>query len=85
MKLLTEEELAEQLRLPLRRVRELRLKHGWPHTKFGREIRYTGAQVQQILNLHAVEMSRHEESVQRLMRKGLTRRSAEHWAKTGEH
>lgn len=52
--LITETQLADtELQLPLRRVQELRRRHGWPHVRLGRfDVRYTADQVRQIVELH---------------------------------
>lgn len=54
MKLTTEPELAEQFGLTLKRLRELRRQHNWPHVRLGRfDVRYTDAQVEQIVAMHS--------------------------------
>jgi len=65
MKLITETELAtEILRLDgdagaaVKKAAKLRCEKKWPHAKFGRfDVRYTEAQVEQIIAMHAITAS----------------------------
>lgn len=50
MKLTTEDELADDFRMSVERLRELRKRYRWPHVRLGRfEVRFTEAQVEQIV------------------------------------
>lgn len=54
MNLTTEPQLAEQFGLTVEKVAELRRRHRWPHVRLGRfDIRYTDAQVEQIVAMHS--------------------------------
>jgi excisionase family DNA binding protein len=55
--LLTPDDLAELFGLSPKKVLELRSKHGWPHVRLGRRIRFTEEQVAQII---AVQSPRSE-------------------------
>lgn len=55
LNLITEAELAEQLRVSPEQVRRLRWRHKWPHLGVGQHVRYTEAQVEAILSLLAYE------------------------------
>lgn len=51
----SEQDLAERFGLTLRQARDLRIKHKWPHMRFGRfGIRYTQSQVAAIEDLMTV-------------------------------
>lgn len=51
----TEEQLAEKFGISERSARELRIKHSWPHMRFGRfGVRYTASQVAAIEDLMTV-------------------------------
>lgn len=69
--LLTEADLAELMQETEARVYEWRKRYRWPHLKIGRKVRYTEAQVEQILAAHVVagEKPKAEDS-------GLSKRSA---------
>lgn len=55
MKLVTEEQLAEDFGITVEKAAELRRKHQWPHLRLGRsEIRYTPDQVAAIIAMHTV-------------------------------
>lgn len=59
MNLTTETQLAELFGITPAKAAEYRKKKGWPHVRFGRfDIRYTDAQVQQIVNLHTSAATR---------------------------
>lgn len=51
---LTHADLAERLNLPLSTVVELRKREGWPHHRFGKAVRFTEAQVAEIVATHVV-------------------------------
>ncbi|MFS3128677.1 helix-turn-helix domain-containing protein [Nocardioides sp. Bht2] len=51
---LTHSDLAERLNLPLSTVVELRKREGWPHVRLGKAVRFTEAQVEQIVTSHIV-------------------------------
>lgn len=53
--LLTEEELAQRLRVSPRRAGDLRREHDWPHVKLGRRVRYTEHQAKQIVALQTAK------------------------------
>lgn len=53
-KLLTLEDIAERMRVPVSTVMEWRKKYGWPTTKVGRTLRFTEDQWQQIQASHEV-------------------------------
>ena len=46
-------DLADLLNLPLSTTIELRKREQWPHMRFGRKVRFTDEQVDQILAQHA--------------------------------
>lgn len=51
----SEEQLAERFGITVRNARELRLKHAWPHMRFGRfGVRYNASQVAAIEDLMTV-------------------------------
>lgn len=55
----TEDELAETFGITLRQARDLRVKHNWPHMRFGRfGVRYTASQVAAIEDLMTVRKSK---------------------------
>lgn len=84
MEIYTEAELAEQLKMPLTTLGELRKRENWPHLRFGRSVRYTAEQVEQIVRSHTTTDNPHRSEVEELARRtGLTKRSAAHAMKTG--
>lgn len=57
--LLTEADLADQLKVTLAEAVALRRKHHWDHVKLGRfTIRYTALQAEQIIARHTVKTER---------------------------
>ena len=54
---LTEQQLADRLQIELGQVQKLRRAKGWPHMLFGRNIRYTEAQVAAIEKIQTVRPS----------------------------
>lgn len=52
--LYTRADLASKLKTPVSTVEYLHRKNDWPHVKVGKHIRYTGAQVEQIVRDHTV-------------------------------
>lgn len=72
------DEVAEAFGVSPATVRDLCGRHRWPHVRLGRSIRFTDAQVREIVQLHTNEVSKEERQVLNLMMKGLTRRSAEY-------
>lgn len=55
MNLISDTDLAERFRIDVAKLHELRKRHHWPHVKLGRfEVRFTEAQVEQIVERHAV-------------------------------
>lgn len=67
-KLTTDAELADQFRITLAKLHELRKRHNWPHVKLGRfEFRFTERQIEQIVAIQAADTATSA---------GLTRRSA---------
>lgn len=70
LNLTTDAALAEQFGLTLKKFHELRKRHNWPHTRFGRfDIRFTDLQVEQIIATMSVAPGQSDAS-------GLSRRSA---------
>jgi len=54
MSLITDVQLAEQFGITVPKLHELRKRHHWPHVRLGRfEIRFTDAQVEQIVAMHS--------------------------------
>lgn len=54
MNLTTPETLAETFGITAEKLHELRKRHHWPHVRLGRfEIRFTDAQVEQIVAMHS--------------------------------
>jgi excisionase family DNA binding protein len=51
---LTHADLAERLRLPLSTTVDLRKREGWPHVRLGRKVRFTEAQIAEIIASHTV-------------------------------
>lgn len=52
---LTDADLAERFDEPEWKIAKWRQRYGWPHMKFGRQVRYTEADVAAIERLHRVE------------------------------
>jgi hypothetical protein len=53
MDLITDTQLAERFGIEVKKLHELRLRHHWPCVKLGRfEVRFTEAQVEQIVAKH---------------------------------
>lgn len=52
--LLTHNDIATRLNMPLSTIVELRKREGWPHYRIGKSIRFTDAQVEEILAGHLV-------------------------------
>ncbi|QLQ10941.1 MAG: hypothetical protein HZY75_11920 [Nocardioidaceae bacterium] len=74
MTLLTEAELAEQLKITEAEAAELRRKHKWPHVRLGRfNVRYTEGHLAEIVAMHT-EANRETPTPGRLP--GQTARSA---------
>ena len=58
MKLTTDVELAHQLGLSLEQLHRLRRRRSWPCVRLGRfEIRFTDAQIEEILAIHSGPLS----------------------------
>lgn len=54
MKLTTATDLAGQFDITEGRLHTLRVRHNWPHVKFGRnDVRFTDAQIEQIVALES--------------------------------
>lgn len=54
MKLLTEDDLAQEFMVPVETIQRWRRRRGWPHVKLSRfDIRFTESQVQQIVIMHS--------------------------------
>ena len=54
MRLLTEEELAQDFGLPVHTIRRYRRSRGWPHVRLNRlEVRFTEQQVEQIVRMQS--------------------------------
>lgn len=72
MNLTTDTDLAAQFDLDLERFHVLRKRHNWPHVRLGRfDIRFTDAQIAQIVASHSVTPSKSAAGDT-----GLTQRSA---------
>lgn len=50
----THRDLAERLNLPLSTTVELRKREGWAHIRLGKAVRFTDAQVEEIVASHIV-------------------------------
>lgn len=75
MNLITDTDLAERFGLSVDKLHELRKRHHWPHVKLGRfEVRFTEAQVEQIIGQHAVTPVSETATVRPVA--GQTKRSA---------
>ena len=68
----THADLAARLSLPLSTVVELRKKEKWPHERFGRAVRFTDEQIEQIIATHTTV----DETKAPDMFAGQTKRSA---------
>jgi excisionase family DNA binding protein len=55
MTFLTEADLANELGVSEEKVAEWRRRYGWPHVKFGRQIRFSEADVRAIATRHHVD------------------------------
>lgn len=54
MNLTTDQQLAEEFGVSVERLHELRRRHHWPHVRLGRfDVRFTDAQVEQIVAMHS--------------------------------
>lgn len=74
----TEAELADLLKLPAATLGELRRRENWTHLRFGRSVRYTSEQVEEIVKRHTTVNDPQRSEVEELMRRtGLTRRGAQ--------
>jgi hypothetical protein len=74
MKMTREADLAAEWDMSLEQFRLLRRRHGWAHVKFSRQdIRYTAAQIEQIVRDMTTAGSTRKESQAGT---GLTQRSA---------
>lgn len=78
--LLTEAQLADALGATRDQVGVWRRQYGWPHVKLGREVRFTAAQVDEIVALHTV---RPANTTQPVGLPGQTPRSAARNARRG--
>jgi excisionase family DNA binding protein len=58
MSFLTEAELADRLGETEDKVSEWRRRYGWPHLKFGRQVRFTEEDVRAIVAIHHVEAAK---------------------------
>lgn len=76
MKLTTEARLAEEFGLDREKVAELRRRHHWPCVRLGRfDIRYTDAQIEQIVAMHS-EAPKKAAAAEAVRVAGQTSRSA---------
>lgn len=50
----THADLAERLQIPLSTVVEMRKREGWPHHRFGKHVRFTDEQIEEIVARHKV-------------------------------
>lgn len=72
MNLTTPEDLAAKFGVTVERLHELRKRQSWPHVRLGRfEIRFTDAQVEQIIATNSVTPAKSTAG-----NSGLTERSA---------
>lgn len=79
--LVTDVRLAEAFGLSVETLHRLRQRHGWPLVKLGRVVRFTEAQVDEIIRAHTVEPSDRVRAEGRLRAAGLTPRSAAYHAR----
>lgn len=78
-KLYTVDEVAELFQVPSSTVRSLCGRREWPHVKLGRAIRFSEAQLREIVDIQTVKLSDDERQINDIVaRTGLTRKSAEH-------
>jgi len=77
MSIRTEAQLAELLQVTPERAAELRRRHRWPHLRLGRfDIRYTDAQVEQIVELMTSKAAAERPAERVASLDGQTKRSA---------
>jgi hypothetical protein len=75
MNLRTETDLAEFLAIEPTKAAELRRRHNWPHIRLGRfDVRYTDAQVEQVLAIESVTPKRSD--TEAALANGQSKRSA---------
>lgn len=75
MNLRTEADLAEFLAIDAAKAADLRRRHSWPHIRLGRfDVRYTDAQVDQVLAIESVAPKRSDSEVAHA--NGQSKRSA---------
>jgi hypothetical protein len=75
MNLRTETELANLLAINPAKVADLRRRHNWPHIRLGRfDVRYTDAQVEQVLAIESVTPKRSD--AEAALASGQSKRSA---------
>jgi len=77
---MTEAEFAELLGVTKEKMRGWRVRHGWPHLKIGRDVRYTEADVETIKAMHHIEGQVTEPLTPRGALRGQSARSAAYWA-----
>ena len=82
VQLYTDDDLAEMFQLSKDTVVRFRQKLGWPHVKMGRQIRYTEAQIAEIVALHSHVQTEEGRLYSRGLLMGLTPGSARHFART---
>lgn len=76
----TPDDLARMFDVTPEKVLEWRRRFDWPHVRVGRRVRFTDAQVREIIDRHTRVIERIEDSPQVRVH-GVTPRSAKHLAK----
>lgn len=76
--LLTDADLADAFGVTAQKIGEWRRVHGWSHVKVGRAVRYTPAQVEQIIASHSREQREAVAPAAPVELEGQTKRSANH-------
>lgn len=65
------------LKVPVRRIAELRRRENWQHVRLGKQVPYTTEQVEQILRCHTRADDPHRSELDEFTRRtGMTERSA---------
>lgn len=74
--LLTADDLAVIFKVKRRRVMEWQAKHGWPHVRVGRTIRWTPEHVEQIKARHTVTANGEIKSTDKRTARSAARRAS---------
>lgn len=82
VQLYTDGDLAEMFQLSKTTIVSLRTQLGWPHVRLGRSIRYTEAQIVEIVNRHSHAQTEYGKRLSAGLAAGLTPLSAAHAART---